>query len=156
VNVLSAIEQGTTEGLPVLKDGDTIVILSTRETYIGSFGVTVVGAVLKPGFYRLQGEHRDLMSAVTAAGGLDRRASLGDVKIIRQLESGETITMKVNFSDYLKNGNPEANPGLLPGDTVSVTEQNAWAYQLKNNFGIIISVVATVATVILVIDRVNE
>ncbi len=156
VNVLSAIEQGTTEGLPTVKDGDTIVILSTAETYIGAVGVTVAGEVLKPGFYRLQGEHQDLMSAIMLAGGPDSKASLGSVKIIRHLETGETVTLSVNLKEYLDKGNLENNPNLLPGDTVSVPAQNAWSYQIKNNFGIILSVIATAATVILVIDRTKD
>jgi polysaccharide export outer membrane protein len=157
INVLSTIEQGTTDELPVLDDGDTVVLLSTREIYVGSFGVSVLGAVVKPGFYRLQGEHVDVMSALVLAGGALPRASLGGLKIIRVQEDGSTVAEKVNLGEYIKTGDPKLNPSLKPGDTVVVPEQNAWAYQFKNNFGLILGLITTAATVFLVWDRiVNE
>jgi len=156
VNVLSAIEEGRTDTLPRLNDGDTVVLSSARDTYVGSDGVNVVGAVMRPGFYRLQGEHDDVMSAIMLAGGVVPRASLGGVKVLRFQEDGSTITEAVNLDEYMKKGDPALNPSLRPGDTVVVPEQNAWAYQFKTNFGLILSLVATIATVILVIDRTNE
>jgi len=156
VNVLSAIEEGRTDTLPRLNDGDTVVLSSARDTYVGSSGVNIVGAVVRPGFYRLQGEHDDVMSAVLLAGGFLPRAALGEVKIVRLLEDGSTVTEKLQLDKYTKSGDPAFNPPLRPGDTVVVPEQNAWAYQFKTNFGLILSLVATVATVFLVIDRINN
>jgi polysaccharide export outer membrane protein len=156
VNVLAAIEQSRTDALPKLNDGDTVVLLSSRDTYVGEFGVNLVGAVLRPGFYRLQGEHHDVMSAVMLAGGFAPRASVGSVKVIRAQDDGSTVTEELHLDQYMKNGDPALNPILRPGDTVVVAEQNAWAYQFRTNFGIIISLVAATASIILVIDRLNE
>jgi protein involved in polysaccharide export with SLBB domain len=156
VNVLSAIEQSRTDELPKLNDGDTVVLLSSRDTYVGEFGVNLVGAVAKPGFYRIQGEHKDVMSAVMLAGGFLPKAAIGGVKVIRTSEDGSTVTEELRLDQYMKKGDPALNPVLYPGDTVVVPEQNSWAYQFKTNFGIILSLIATTATVILVIDRINN
>lgn len=156
VNVLAAIEQSRTDALPKLNDGDTVVLLSSRDTYVGEFGINVVGAVATPGFYRIQGEHRDVMSAVMLSGGFLPKAAIGDVKVIRVTEEGATVTEKLRLDEYMKKGDPALNPELQAGDTVVVPEQNSWAYQFKTNFGIILSLIATTATVILVIDRINE
>jgi polysaccharide export outer membrane protein len=155
-NVLAAMENGTTDTLPTLRDGDTVVLSSARETYVGSLGVNVVGAVVKPGFYRLQGEHHDVMSAIMMAGGMLPKAAVGAVKIIRKHADGTTLTEKLDLDKYVEKGDPRFNPLLNPGDTVVVPEQNAWAYQFKTNFGVILSLIATTATVLLVIDRIRE
>jgi protein involved in polysaccharide export with SLBB domain len=156
VNVLSAIEQSRTDALPKLNDGDTVVLLSSRDTYVGEFGVNMVGAVASPGFYRLQGEHNDVMSAVMLAGGFLPKASIGNVKVIRTAEDGSTVTEELQLDEYMKKGDPALNPVLHPGDTVVVPEQNSWAYQFRTNFGIILSLIATTATVLLVVDRIKN
>jgi len=156
VNVLSAIEQSRTDALPKLNDGDTVVLLSSRDTYVGEFGVNMVGAVAKPGFYRLQGEHNDVMSVVMLAGGFLPKASIGSVKLVRTAEDGSTVTEELRLDEYMKKGDPAFNPVLHPGDTVVVPEQNSWAYQFRTNFGIILSLIATTATVLLVVDRIKN
>jgi polysaccharide export outer membrane protein len=156
VNVLAAIEQATTDSLPSLEDGDSVVLPSAKETYVGSQGVDVMGAVAKPGFYRLQGEHSDVMSVITMAGGLLPKAAVGDVKVVRKQPDGSTVTEELELDKYIDKGDPNYNPILRAGDTIMVPEQNAWGYQFKNNFGLILSVIATAATVLLVIDRMNN
>ncbi len=153
VDVLSALEDGVTDQLPVLREGDTVVILSKDETYIGSLGVNVLGQVGKPGFYRLQSDHQDLMSAIIMAGGPTDLAKLSDVRVVRLLEDGTPYTQRLNLERFLNQGDLTQNPNLLPGDTVSVPQKSAW---FRRNIPIILSIVATTATVILVIDRVNS
>jgi len=77
VNVQEALERGSVDRLPILEDGDTVIIPREEERYTGSDGVSVIGAVNKPGIYRLEGR-QDLMSAVLSAGGPTRRAKLFD------------------------------------------------------------------------------
>ncbi|UCG51901.1 MAG: SLBB domain-containing protein [Candidatus Latescibacterota bacterium] len=153
VDVLSALEKGSTDKLPVLRGGDTVVILSKDETYIGSLGVNVLGAVENPGFYRLQSDHRDVMSAIIMAGGPTGDASLSKITVVRVQDDRTPITQRVNLEKFLEDGDIAQNPLLLPGDTVNVAEKSRW---FRSNFPLFLSLVATTATVILVIDRVRE
>lgn len=143
VNVLEALEKGSVDQLPPLGDEDTIVIPSTADAYTGSFGVTVLGAVAKPGLYRLQSDHRDVMSAILLSGGFKTEAALNGVKIIRAREDGTTVTLEVHMKKYLDSGDSSANPLLEPGDTVNVPQQRNW----KANWGLILSTAAAIATI---------
>jgi polysaccharide export outer membrane protein len=147
VNVLEALERGSVDQLPVLNDEDTVVIPGTADVYTGSFGVTVMGAVAKPGTYRLQSDKRDLMSAVLASGGFRTDASLKRLKIIRAGEDGTTTTQEVNVRNYLDKGDTSANPLLEPGDTVNVPQQSNW----KANWSIILSTAAVAATILFLV-----
>jgi len=145
VDVQSALDMGSVDALPTLHDADTVVIPAQGEEYTGSFGVNVYGAVLKPGVYRLQGR-QDLASAVLLAGGPTDRADLDEVRIIRPNGDGTYSTVEVDLQKHLKTGDKDENPPLRPGDTVNVPEQNALAYQLKNNITIVTSIVASVVS----------
>lgn len=154
VDVLTALERGSVDQLPMLNEGDTVVIPSQEESYTGAFGVNVYGAVKTPGVYRITAR-QDLASAVLLAGGPTDRADLDEVRIVRpQGEAYETI--KVDLQRYLDEGDPASNPALKPGDTVTVPSQNAIAYQIKNNITIITSVLATAATITLLYIRLND
>jgi len=154
VDVLKALETGTVDQLPVLPKESTVVVPSFREAYVGSLGVNVIGAVMKPGYYRLQSEHRDVMSAVLLAGGASPRASLDNVKIFRAGKDGNVLEQSVNLNDYLKSGDPRSNPHLQAGDTVSVPEQSGVAFQLKNNsLGIVIGLIGTTISILILIQN---
>lgn len=153
VDVLKALETGAVDRLPLLGAHATVVVPSGREAYVGSFGVNVIGAVAKPGYYRIQGEHHDLMSAILLAGGPSPKAALGRVKIFRAGSAGSVLSENVNLDRYLKTGNPKSNPTLQAGDTVSIPEQSSIAYQLKNNsLGLLIGLIGTTASILLVIE----
>jgi polysaccharide export outer membrane protein len=154
VDVLGALERGSVDRLPLLHEGDTVVIPSQDEVYTGAFGVNVYGAVKTPGVYRLTGR-QDLASAILLAGGPTDRADLDSVRIVRPKgDSYETI--KVDLDRHLDTGDPSANPQLRPGDTVSVPEQNAIAYQLTNNITVVTSIFATAATLTLLYIRLRD
>jgi polysaccharide export outer membrane protein len=154
IDVLSALERGSVDQLPLLNEGDTVVIPSQDENYTGAFGVNVYGAVVTPGVYRLTGR-QDLASAILLAGGPTDRADLDEVRIVRPKEEGYE-TIEVNLKRYLEKGDPSANPSLKAGDTVSVPNQNAMAYQIKSNITVITSVLATAATLTLLYIRLND
>ena len=151
-NVLEALESGSVDQFPVLGDEDTIVIPSTEDIYTGSFGVTVMGAVARPGTYRLQSEKRDLMTAILASGGFRTDASLKHLKVIRATEDGSTTTQEVNISLYLDKGDASANPLLEPGDTVNVPQQTNW----KSNWSLLLSTLAVVATLGFLVVEINR
>ena len=61
-----------------------------------AIAVSVVGAVLKPGVYKLPaGREATLLRAIALAGGLKDRASKDDVQIQRLTASGEETILKV-------------------------------------------------------------
>jgi polysaccharide export outer membrane protein len=119
VDVQSALEKGSVEDLPILKPGDTVLVPGQEETYTGSAGVNVMGAVIKPGTYRLSGRG-DLMSALLVAGGPNERADLGDVRLIRPAGDGLAETRKVDLQRFIEKGDMESNPKLQSGDTIAI------------------------------------
>ena len=119
VDVQAALESGSMDKLPVLKPGDTVIVPGQEETYTGTAGINVMGAVIKPGSYRLTG-HQDLMSAVLMAGGPSDRANLSNVRLIRPDNEGRAETQKIDLTKFLEKGDMASNPKLLSGDTVDI------------------------------------
>jgi polysaccharide export outer membrane protein len=144
VDVQTALEAGTVQNLPVLKPGDTIIVPGADETYTGSAGVNVTGAVTRPGNYRLTGR-QDLMGAILMAGGPSDRANLGNVRLIRPDTDGQAETFKINVNRFLQEGHMDSNPKLKPGDTVEVGKK---AFSGRD-VGLILGFVTTLGTLVL-------
>lgn len=119
VDVQAALEKGSVDTLPILKPGDTVLVPGQEETYTGAMGVNVLGAVLKPGVYRLQ-SRQDLMSALLAAGGPSERGNLSDVRLIRPEADGIAQTLKLDLKKFIEKGDQSQNPKILAGDTVNI------------------------------------
>lgn len=153
VDVLNALETGTVDQLPVLGKESTVVVPNRREDYVGAYAVNVLGAVAKPGFYRLPSEHHDLMSAILLAGGATDRGSLKKVTILRREQDDSMSARTVNLNRYLETGDVKSNPLLQGGDTVNVPGQSSISYQLKNNsLGLLVGLIAATASVLLVVE----
>ena len=146
VDVQTAIETGTVESLPLLEDGDTVIIESQSDAYTGGFGVNIFGEVNSPGLYRLQGK-QDLASALLLAGGPTDRAKLSDVKVVRARTEGGFDTFELNLDDYLKKGRADQNILLKAGDTINVPKQNSIAFAFKSNPALVVSILASIVTV---------
>lgn len=144
IDVQSAIENGTVQSLPILRPGDTVIVPGAGETYTGSAGVNVTGAVVKPGNYRLTGRE-DLVGAILMAGGPSDRANLSNVHLIRPDNDGKAQTFKINLNDFLKNGKMESNPKLRPGDTVTVQNKSFTGRDVS----LILSFVTALGTLVL-------
>jgi polysaccharide export outer membrane protein len=155
VNVQNELDRGNVDNLPRLEDGDTVVLPLKEAQYGGQHGIQVFGAVTTPGIYRLQGD-RNLMSALLLAGGPTPDASLDNVRVVRPDVDGTTQTMEVNLKRFLETGDPTSNPGLKPGDTVSVSKQNRLAYLLKNEAGFLLGIITTGVTTTLLIIELNR
>jgi polysaccharide biosynthesis/export protein len=157
VNVMAALESGSMEQLPTLNNDDTVVIPAsgTQAVYSGTFGVNVIGAVVKPGIYRLQ-SRQDLMSAILMAGGPTDRAALSRIKIIRPGKDNNVQTIEIDLDKYLKEGDPLSNPKLEPGDTVHIPSQNHVAYLFKNDLGFVLNIVTTGVTIAVLIVSVRN
>lgn len=152
VDVQHAVDTGTMDSLPLLEEGDTVIIGSRETSYTGTFGVNIFGEVNSPGMYRLQAK-QDLASALLLAGGPTDRAKLSDIKVVRGKEQGGFETYQLNLDEYLKHGKPDQNIMLKPGDTVTVPKQNSVAYAFKNNPALFVSILASVVTVTALVLR---
>lgn len=123
VNVFAAIEGGSIDALPDIDPGDTIIVPTLQEVYTGTFGVNVMGAVVRPGTYRLQAR-QDLIGAILQAGGPSALAQIKNVTVVRPRADGTINVVKINLKDYLELGDPVANPKLYPGDTVNIAAKS--------------------------------
>jgi polysaccharide export outer membrane protein len=155
VNVQIALERGTVDQLPPLNDGDTVILQDRPVIYSGSLGVSVFGAVVKPGSYKLQGK-RDLLTAILLAGGPTKASDLSKIKIIRATDNNTVLSFEVDLRNYLKVGDPAANPRLSPGDTVHIPEQNRLSMLLKNDASFLLSLITTGVTVAALIVSINK
>ncbi len=80
--------------------------------------ISVIGAVQGPGTFEMPGI-RNLLQAISAAGGLTREAGRA-LFILRPLPDGTQQRMEVDLQELMIRGNPELNIDLLPGDVINV------------------------------------
>jgi len=80
-----------------------------------SFKVQVIGAVKKPGFYKVTPIDR-LDDLLSTAGGVHQLAREFDITI-KHKDNSET---KVNFIDFFRTGNLDNNPTLTEGDQIVI------------------------------------
>lgn len=78
----------------------------------------IIGKVLKPGPIVLAGP-TTVLQALSYAGGLDKFASLGDIKVLRDSTKGQ-VAIPVNYSKLINGQNLQSNILLQTGDTILV------------------------------------
>jgi protein involved in polysaccharide export with SLBB domain len=152
VNLQQAIDSGDFEGLPELKPGDTVIVPENTAPYQGSGSVRIIGAVTAPAPYLLS-DGRYLVDAILAAGGPAGNANLHEVKIIRSVPEGGSMTIKVDFAKYLNEGDPRQNPLVKPNDTISVPRRNNFLLTMFTDPMFLLGLVTAAATVTAVIVR---
>jgi polysaccharide export outer membrane protein len=81
--------------------------------------IYVVGKVNRPGEFPYT-KPLDVMQALSLAGGATPYAALDDIKILRRLESGDTVSLAFRYSEVAKGEGLEQNVVLRSGDTVVV------------------------------------
>lgn len=151
VDVSAAMESGSVDKLPGLDPGDTIIVPAKQQEYTGSQGINVLGGVVKPGVYPMQGR-QDLMTALLQAGGPNERAKLGEVRVIRPKADGSAETMKINLNKFLEDGDLASNPALRPGDTVSVGRKGFTVQE----FTTILAIITAVGTLALLYYTIQD
>jgi polysaccharide biosynthesis/export protein len=87
---------------------------------INSRKIFITGEVAKPNEYPLSGR-MTVMQAIAKAGGLTEYANKSKVTILRT-ENGNTVVLKVNYSDILSGKNVKQNYELRAGDVVNVSD----------------------------------
>ena len=99
----------------ILADGDTIYIPEDTQNWY-----YVLGAVMRPGRYRLK-ENISVMDAISEAAGPTQRGNLRGTRIARgNLNNPQQI--KVDVSKLIKSADLTQNLKLQPGDVVYVPE----------------------------------
>jgi polysaccharide export outer membrane protein len=122
---------------PLLYDGDSISIpraenLSEPELLAvasstfapDTISVNVVGEVNRPGTQNVKA-NSPLSGALLSAGGLTRRASESNVRLLRLLPSGAIKQAQIRFDPAAPLGSAQ-NPPLQQGDVV-VVDRHRWA-----------------------------
>ncbi len=80
--------------------------------------VNVLGAVEKPGPYRLLGR-QTVMSIISQAGGMTRDAG-SEIIVIRQLADGSSTSIRISVDDLFVKGDAKLNIALEPNDIVNI------------------------------------
>jgi polysaccharide biosynthesis/export protein len=100
---LLALQNGATKQNIVLRDGDTISVPKAESVY-------VMGQVKNPNAYALQQKNTTVLQALSLAGGITDRGSMGRIKIIRMVK-GDKKEIKVKINDIV-----QPNDTILVGD----------------------------------------
>jgi protein involved in polysaccharide export with SLBB domain len=151
VDVSAAMESGSVDKLPGLDPGDTIIVPAKQQEYTGSQGINVLGGVVRPGVYPMQGR-QDLMTALLQAGGPSDRAKMDEVRLIRPNPDGTAHTMKIDLTKFIEKGDVASNPPLRPGDTVSIGRKGFTATEITT----LLAVVSTLATLTLLFLTIQD
>jgi polysaccharide export outer membrane protein len=81
---------------------------------------TIMGQVVRPGSYELQGGERiDLLEAVGLAGGFTRIANQGRI-VIKRRHGGEVVVIRANAKRMISG--KDAPIEVMPGDIITVSE----------------------------------
>lgn len=101
---LRDLEGGRLTQNVALHDGDTLIVPRAEMVY-------VFGQVKMPGSYALQDDEVTVLQALSLAGGVSDRGSMGRIEIVRIIE-GELRELKADLTDLVQ-----------PGDTIIVPER---------------------------------
>lgn len=125
-----------------LTDNSTIVVPEIIT------GITVLGWVNKPGYYKIRPDEKVTLADVIAlaGGGTKRQAKYTNIAVIRGDEKGTTRTM-YNHNDFTKKGDASQNPIIKPGDVVFVpnTTSPDW-----------LAIISALGSVINIADKANN
>ncbi len=106
----------------IYKDGADFEIRPRDKIILEEYGkYFITGEVMKPGEYYV-GEKLTVSKAIILAGGFTEWADRGKVKIVRQLEDGETEIIKVPVSSVINKGQTFKDVELQDGDMIVVSE----------------------------------
>lgn len=80
--------------------------------------VSILGAVGSPRPYELLGR-QTLLQVISQAGGLSANAG-DEIIVIRQLQDGTSVSLKISIEDLMINGDARLNIPLEPNDIVNI------------------------------------
>jgi polysaccharide biosynthesis/export protein len=109
------VEKRITEKLKTyLSDPQVSVLISNIE----GNKFYIIGKVLRPGPVLLSGP-MTVLQALSYAGGLDKFADLGEIKVLRDSNKGQVV-IPINYSKLINGQSLESNILLRTGDTILV------------------------------------
>lgn len=102
--------------LPVLADGDRVIVLSSKKSKF----VKILGAVQKPGFYPVgEGESASIFDMLYLAGGPSPDANLAKVRVMGT-PGGQKADFVLDMQKFIDEGKTDNLPLLAEGDVVIV------------------------------------
>lgn len=117
INLEQFYLQGDPSVLPILRDGDTVVIPGNPL----AANVKVLGAVENPGSHEIFFQ-TTLLDILFMAGGPTEDANLNNIKIISQ--SGQNPQqVRINIKELLKSNSFKNIPLVMPGDVIYVSKK---------------------------------
>ena len=113
---------------------------------LANFTVTILGEVKNPGTYTIQDEKISIPEALGLAGDLTIYGKRDNIKLIREVD-GQKKFAKIDLTSVNVLNSP--NYYLTQNDVIYVEQNNARvrASSLNQNNGVIISAIATLATI---------
>ncbi len=119
-----------------------------------SFHFTILGEVIRQGKYNIYEDQINIMEAIGLGGGLTEYANFSNVRILRT-ENGVSKVGEVNLLE----ANLPTSPFyyLKPNDVVLISQVKTKNFRRNqaSNIGLILSGIATIATVFIAFDRVQ-
>lgn len=97
---------------------DEITITGGETIYVGTRDVAVVGQLLRPAKYGIQGGVRKVTDFISLAGGVTESA--GELLFYTTTVSGTPVTEQINIDELFKTPNSERNKLVYPGDVLYV------------------------------------
>ncbi len=155
---LNAIVAGTGD-VPItfLRSGQTVLVPSAGEESLAASspenGVQVFGGVAAPGTYALT-EPTELMTVLMLAGGPVAESKLAEVRWVQRDQSGRYSAGMVDMETFLLAGDPNGNPLVKPGDTIQVPRHRPGFF--RTVYPILLGTITTAASIVLVVDRLND
>ena len=111
----SDVEKRVTEKLKTyLSDPQVTVLISNIE----GNKFYIIGKVVRPGPVLLSGP-MTVLQALSYAGGLDKFADLGEIKVLRNSSKGQVV-IPINYSKLINGQSLDSNILLRTGDTILV------------------------------------
>jgi polysaccharide biosynthesis/export protein len=96
---------------------DEGAVVTVAVTQVNSYSFTVSGNVERAGTFRSD-KYVTVIEAIQLAGGPNRYASPGRMRLIRTDRDGKTRVIPISYDDIQSGKRPEANLALLPGDQI--------------------------------------
>jgi len=93
-------------------------LIGGETIYISTRDVAVIGQVLRPGKYGIQGGTRKISDFLALAGGSTENA--GETLFFTSARSGTPVTQEINIDELFRSPSNASNKDLLPGDVLYV------------------------------------
>lgn len=122
--------------------------------------VNILGYIRKPGQYFIP-RHTDMVTLIANAGGFMKGADLNKIQLLRQPLKADNGQIRqhaikyISLKKYFETGNTSNLPMLQAGDAIVINRSRG--DKIRSFFGAnsVFNVVATLASVVLIIDRIR-